>query len=486
MEKEKGLPEDWRERIRGRKVIFYNTSIANLLNGGEKHICKIAYVLETFRAHKEVVLWWRPHPLELSTVEAMRPDLATKYKALRRQYAEEGWGILDTSADVNRAIAISDAYYGDWSSVVNLYYYTNKPILMAQDSVIENVEEAMNVTDFVSVGNDIWFVSYWNNYLFRISNSSMREEKMIKLPIGVSGSKYLIRHLLKVDDELILVPNNEKCILRFDLEKETFYIEQLNSNILANFSSILFVGGGIILGVNGNDNCVYEYNINTKTYSTKIIGDKDNHYSALCQINENDIALMTYTYTQKKIIIWNVKNENVIEIKGFPENEESINQSYPFTDMVSINQIIYLFPRYSNMVIAINVDKEEISQVKINYKEFNYDRGYIFANIKLYMQDILAYSQYTGEWLLFKAQSGEICNACYSFTDEQRKLLKNINILDDYVINNKCFFEQENKDSISLDRFLKSLSKIDYKDFTNQTNINIGKKIYEKLSYGGK
>ena len=36
------------------------------------------------------------------------------------QYRAEGWGIYDDTADLDRAIGVSDAYYGDWSSVVEL------------------------------------------------------------------------------------------------------------------------------------------------------------------------------------------------------------------------------------------------------------------------------------------------------------------------------------------------------------------------------
>ena len=118
---EKGLPENWRKLIEGKKVVFFNTSIGNLLSGGEKHINKIVRILEIFHEQRNIVLWWRPHPLELSTVEAMRPELALKYKLIRKKYETEKWGILDTSTDVHRAIAVSDAYYGDWSSVIFLY-----------------------------------------------------------------------------------------------------------------------------------------------------------------------------------------------------------------------------------------------------------------------------------------------------------------------------------------------------------------------------
>lgn len=41
-----------------------------------------------------------------------------------------GWGIYDDTPDIDRAIALSDAYYGDMSSVVELYKVTGKPIMI--------------------------------------------------------------------------------------------------------------------------------------------------------------------------------------------------------------------------------------------------------------------------------------------------------------------------------------------------------------------
>ena len=64
-----------------------------------------------------------------TTVSAMRPQLWIEYDKLVRKYREEGWGIYDDSSDVDRAIALSDAYYGDGSSVVQMYQQTGKPIM---------------------------------------------------------------------------------------------------------------------------------------------------------------------------------------------------------------------------------------------------------------------------------------------------------------------------------------------------------------------
>lgn len=134
------VPDLWRKIIEKpdgtwKKIIFYNTSVGALLAQDEKMLAKMRSVFRTFKEQQEeVALLWRPHPLIRSTIQAMRPELWAEYEKLVQTYQEEGWGIYDDSADMDRAVALSDAYYGDNSSVVQLYQETGKPVM------IQNVE----------------------------------------------------------------------------------------------------------------------------------------------------------------------------------------------------------------------------------------------------------------------------------------------------------------------------------------------------------
>ena len=134
------VPEEWLRIIEKpdgtwKKIIFYNTSVAGLLAHNEKMLEKMEYVFRIFKENQdEVALLWRPHPLVKATVESMRPQLWIEYDRIVRRYQKEGWGIYDDTADLDRAIVLSDAYYGDGSSVVQMYQQTGKPVM------IQNVE----------------------------------------------------------------------------------------------------------------------------------------------------------------------------------------------------------------------------------------------------------------------------------------------------------------------------------------------------------
>lgn len=137
------IPEDWLRIIQKpdgswKKIIFYNTSIAALLENNEKMLEKMKDVFKTFKENQdEVALLWRPHPLIKTTVSAMRPQLWVEYEKLVNQYKQEGWGIYDDSAELDRAIAISDAYYGDGSSVVQLCRKKGMPMMIQNVYVID-------------------------------------------------------------------------------------------------------------------------------------------------------------------------------------------------------------------------------------------------------------------------------------------------------------------------------------------------------------
>lgn len=133
---------EWRKVIEKpdgswKKIIFYNTSVQALLDHNEKMNEKIKDVLRIFKENQEdVALLWRPHPLIEATIKSVRPRLWEEYKEIVDTYREEGWGIYDDTADMDRAIALSDAYYGDRSSVVQLCREKGKPVMYQNVEII--------------------------------------------------------------------------------------------------------------------------------------------------------------------------------------------------------------------------------------------------------------------------------------------------------------------------------------------------------------
>ncbi len=127
-------PQEWLVRIEGKKVILYNTSLNGFLHDSEAYLKKMESVFELFKNQEDTVLLWRPHPLMESTLLSMRPSLYDAYMQLKEKFLTEEIGIYDDTPDMYTAIGLSDAYYGDMSSLVWLYRETGKPVM------IQNVE----------------------------------------------------------------------------------------------------------------------------------------------------------------------------------------------------------------------------------------------------------------------------------------------------------------------------------------------------------
>lgn len=130
------IPEEWKKILEKpdgsrKKVILYNTCVGALLLHEEKLLNKMRSALQTFYENREdIALLWRPHPLIKATIESMRPQLWVEYKEIVENYREQGWGIYDDSTDLDRALVVSDAYYGDPSSLVELCKSVGMPVMI--------------------------------------------------------------------------------------------------------------------------------------------------------------------------------------------------------------------------------------------------------------------------------------------------------------------------------------------------------------------
>lgn len=114
-----------------KKIILYNTGVAAFLKYRDKMLDKIEATFRIVKERKdEVLLLWRPHPLYRSTIQAEAPELLQRYNEIVEKFRCEDYGIYDDTADMYQAIALSDAYYGDGSSLVPIYLRTGKPVMI--------------------------------------------------------------------------------------------------------------------------------------------------------------------------------------------------------------------------------------------------------------------------------------------------------------------------------------------------------------------
>ncbi len=133
-------PPDWTDSMSGRTTLLQVTSLATLLGADRQALMpKLNQVLDVVEASEDLMLWWRPHPLERATITSMVPDLEPLYTTYEERARRSDRVIVDTSMDLRRAIQNTHAYYGQWSSIVDLFGFTGKPMVIQDPNVETNV-----------------------------------------------------------------------------------------------------------------------------------------------------------------------------------------------------------------------------------------------------------------------------------------------------------------------------------------------------------
>ena len=134
------MPPDWTDRIGERTALLQVTSLSTLLGPDRQGVMrKLNEVLDVVEASEDLMLWWRPHPLERATITSMVPDIDPLYTAYEERARSSDRVIVDTSMDLHRAIHNTHAYYGQWSSIVQLFGFTGKPMVVQDANVETNV-----------------------------------------------------------------------------------------------------------------------------------------------------------------------------------------------------------------------------------------------------------------------------------------------------------------------------------------------------------
>lgn len=124
------MPEEWKGALGGRTIFLLNTHLDNIINDADSMIRGLHQVIATFRKRENAAVLWRPHPLSIETATALNPDILERYLETIAQFKELDNAIYDESPDPHVAIALADAYIGDWSSLVTMFGVTGKPVFV--------------------------------------------------------------------------------------------------------------------------------------------------------------------------------------------------------------------------------------------------------------------------------------------------------------------------------------------------------------------
>ena len=522
------FPDNWKELVREKKVILYNTGVSSLLGGREKRIKKMKWVFQVFKDHPEVVLWWRPHPLEVSTLQSMLPELEEQYMEVRQQYIEEGIGILDESVDLNRAIAVSDAYYGTWSSVAELYKAAGKPVLFENNTIFDwHKELFFDVTDFVLLGSDVWFLSSTMNILFVMNLDTFELTEAIRIPYGNILGKYMSYRMAVVGGYLVLIPGCGKWIIRLNVNERKFdkleigkYVKSIrfcayavydecvymlpafanriikynairneiicertlrehNSDLL--LETITEVTDSYIYAVEAGGNHIYKYDMQNDAYEKIELPDKD---ICLFGIRKAKDLFVLVLSNKNEILLWNEKENRTWKMEAFPEGYS--DQDRPLCDLVKYKEDIYLFPDESDQVFKINTDQMVLEQCSgIEEKERGVKERY-FTRAKNIGNEIMAFSYWHNQWVVLNPEENLVIRKNVIVKDGILDRIADYSIFEtDNESDGQGVYYAEDQDFYSLQNYIRDVFRVSVSEQNTEKKEAVGEKIHKTVAGNG-
>lgn len=411
------VPEEWNKLIYRKdgvkkKIILFNTSVQELLLHKEEQIEKIRRVIELFDQREDIVLLWRPHPLNESTVKSMMPQLLKKYLELEKEFQDKKRGIFDNTADLHRAITISDAYYGTGGSLIPLYGLTGKPIMRENTQLLEIESNLKNrflsVADvYVDENGVLWFCAIDFNGLFKydIANDELtwkgrfpnegyemryRYSKCIaykdklffppyaaeeiavydmqtgefqKIPINNYGIKsQKIYALAQYNEKLFCFGAQMPVIICLDMDTyEITYFEGVHQELKRYFINDSYpilnrdtiVEDNICFLSSGRANIVLEFHMDDMSYQIHQVGKDTNYYISMKKFKDKFYLLPR---NAADITCWDYKNGRVYEIET-PGNKCEENAYF---NTCEYDGELWLFAFKGQHISKIVKGKEEI------------------------------------------------------------------------------------------------------------------------------
>lgn len=551
------IPSAWKKIIGNKKVVLINISLTSLLIYGSSVLEKLKYVFSCFEERNDVVLLWRPHPLSGNTMSSMRPQLLHEYYKFENEYKNKPFVIFDDTPNVERAIAISDAYFGDGtSSLVPMYGVTGKPI-MVQDIIFsrEPTEDEIVSVWFGSAEFDeeyAWVTNGSYNGLCKVNLRTGQTEFIAEIPNEKKDGHYLYSNIHRVDNKIILTPVFAKEIAIYDLdtggfekipidiEKPSFannFLKAIKYNDYIFFTPFMFeaiirydaktgevkyfknwynklkpyinntdkpiFANGICVRNNSllmpfsQDNIVMEFDMLTSETKIHKVGKGGNNYWDMTFDGVDYWLIQHESENSETIVRWNYESGETIEYSIFPSG--FVNEQKNFNEIVYCGEYLLAFPRFSNMIIKINVETGEMSEFKTGkgYKEgerksiyYNLKNNYYFA--KFYKGDyVIAMSMYDNSLLKINIKTEEV-------TKINIKLTKNdidsyISFKNDYMSTQSAardYYYIESKyltlnkllEYITSDNYMVDYNQIEaYKKIINNSDGTSGKKIHDYI-----
>lgn len=435
-------PAEWKGKMAGRKVYFYNTSINGMLADTESFLKKMKYVFECFEGREDACLLWRPHPLLESTLDSMRPQYKSMFGTLKRYFIEKNLGIYDDTPDMTNTIALCDAYIGDSAtSVTSLFGLVGKPLFILDNQIHSAPEEddwkGRAIIGMDYFGNDNWKIAQGNK-LYYSPDSDYKYRYFCDLSGYASGQYYsqvitigekhyvcpinardiivisngkIERKILLVqcieqggafcaalswEKYLVLIPNIYPAIVIYNTENgKISYLDQYLDVFIRNVDGERRIGGvwiqeGYLYLASPADNQMLV--INVQTGEGQILALDISHSCGCMMLVPEGDDIWLLPYNGYVITRWNPVSGEIREYDEVPDGLECTHRIHgysclqtPFGAPAFCGDYMYLPPQWANMYVRLNKKTGEMEEWKppMEMPE-ECDKGYFPSGAKSY------------------------------------------------------------------------------------------------------
>lgn len=457
------VPREWRpvlEKPDGnwKRIIFYNTSIAPLLEHGEKMLDKIEDVLGVFYENREdVALLWRPHPLIGATIASMRPKLWERYRKIVERYREQGWGIYDDTADMDRAVVLSDGYYGDASSMIPLCEKAGRPVMTQNCQVPEKKHfcDFLFATTAIMAGTKIWFSSNTMNALFALNLLTNSIDTVRFFP-QEENKEFLFYSYAKYQNSIFFAPHSAGTMWKYDIDRDEFYGINLHLSeeekklgnkcrLILPYKDKLYLFGFELPGIieydvlhgevrrlfeegvidwNGNkvpvkftgnyemgedsvyllmpdSNFIFQYFFSQNQYAIHFVDDGENKGLGTILKCEDDLIVTNVSGYEIRYSL--KKKENIGSgIKLSNRMEDGFGKAFCVRD-----RRIY-FGLFEQIIRSTHVESHHMQEFTYRYPEYELPYGYLKFGFALCLENKIIFQERCGEICIMKPDVTEI------------------------------------------------------------------------------
>lgn len=206
----KDIPKKWKEKLEGKKVFLLNTHLLyfpiaakNDNSAGNYAVRYHKQIIDVFLNNEKCALIWRPHPLLKAMIYDRFPQCIEFVEWFEKQVSKAPNGIVDDTSDYIEAFNCSDAMISTWSSLINEYMVTGKPILIFQKPLKKEIVDISpinrNVNYFIHGTNKVRFDEFRD--LIINDNDYMKQKRLDEINIsfpnyGKNASKQILQYII--------------------------------------------------------------------------------------------------------------------------------------------------------------------------------------------------------------------------------------------------------------------------------------------------